>query len=158
MSAQKNREIRLKRRPQGLPSPDDFELAETTVPSPTTGQVQVRNIYMSVDPYMRGRMVERESYVQPFEIGKPLSSGAVGQVVATENPNFRPGDYVSNFSGWQEWFVTGGKNATSSPSFTGASSLTWRMLTAARGRSGNRAAPGKSAIVSASTSSRNAKV
>ena len=108
MSTQKSREIRLKGRPQGLPSPDDFELAETTVPSPTTGQVQVRNIYMSVDPYMRGRMVERESYVPPFQIGQPLSGGAVGQVVASENPNFRPGDYVSNFSGWQEWFVTGG--------------------------------------------------
>src|SRR5205814_1251225 len=108
MSTQKSREIRLKGRPQGLPSPDDFELAETTLPSPTTGQVQVRNIYMSVDPYMRGRMVERESYVPPFQIGQPLSGGAVGQVVASENPNFRPGDYVSNFSGWQEWFVSGG--------------------------------------------------
>src|SRR5436305_11645405 len=108
MSTHKSREIRLARRPEGMPRPTDFELAETEISGPGEGQVQVRNIYMSVDPYMRGRMVERESYVPPFQIGQPLSGGAVGQVVASENPNFRPGDYVSNFSGWQEWFVTGG--------------------------------------------------
>lgn len=109
MPEQKSREVRLKRRPQGMPSLADFELAETAVPSPGPGQVLVRNIYMSVDPYMRGRMVERESYVPPFQIGEALSGGAVGQVVASNgNSNFKPGDYVSNFSGWREWFVTGG--------------------------------------------------
>jgi NADPH-dependent curcumin reductase CurA len=108
MPAQKSREIRLKRRPQGMPTLEDFELAETTVPRPANGQVLVRNIYMSVDPYMRGRMYDRESYVPPFQIGQPLSGGAVGQVVESENPSFRPGDYVSNFSGWQEWFVSSG--------------------------------------------------
>ena len=66
----------------------------------------VRNIYMSVDPYMRGRMVVRESYVPPFQIGEALSGGAVGQVVESKNSGFKPGDYVSNFSGWKEWFVT----------------------------------------------------
>lgn len=109
MPEQKSREIRLKRRPAGLPSLGDFELAETAVPSPGPGQVQVRNIYMSVDPYMRGRMVERESYVPPFQIGQALSGGAVGQVVSSNgNAGFKPGDYVSNFSGWKEWFVTSG--------------------------------------------------
>src|ERR1051326_768196 len=109
MPEQKSREVRLKRRPQGLPSPADFEVAETPVPSPGPGQVLVRNIYMSVDPYMRGRMVERESYVPPFQIGEALSGGAVGQVTASNgNANFKPGDYVSNFSGWKEWFVTSG--------------------------------------------------
>jgi NADPH-dependent curcumin reductase CurA len=109
MPEQKSREIRLKRRPAGLPSPGDFELAETPVPSPGPGQVLVRNIYMSVDPYMRGRMVERESYVPPFQIGQALSGGAVGQVTASKgHAGFKPGDYVSNFSGWKEWFVTNG--------------------------------------------------
>jgi NADPH-dependent curcumin reductase CurA len=108
MANQKNHEIRLKRRPDGMPALADFELAETDVPTPGAGQVLVRNSYMSVDPYMRGRMVERESYVPPFQIGEVLSGGAVGQVVASNNPAFKVGDYVNNFSGWREWFVSGG--------------------------------------------------
>ncbi|MGB8364605.1 MAG: NADP-dependent oxidoreductase [Rhizomicrobium sp.] len=109
MSAQKNREIRLKKRPAGMPTADDFELVETPVPTPAAGQVLVRNIYISVDPYMRGRMIDRESYIPPFQIGETLSGGAVGQVAASNgNANFKIGDYVSNFSGWREWFATSG--------------------------------------------------
>ncbi|HSC18192.1 MAG TPA: NADP-dependent oxidoreductase [Rhizomicrobium sp.] len=108
MPNRRSREIRLARRPEGLPRPEDFQLAEREVPEAGAGQVLVRNIYMSVDPYMRGRMVERESYVPPFQIGQPLSGGAVGQVVESRNPQFHPGDYVNNFSGWQEWFVSSG--------------------------------------------------
>ena len=108
MTAPKNREIRLKSRPEGMPRPSDFELAETPVPTPGAGQVLVRNIYMSVDPYMRGRMVDRASYVPPFQIGETLSGGAVGQVVESNgNDKFQKGDYVSNFNGWREWFVSG---------------------------------------------------
>src|SRR4051812_22808539 len=112
MSAHKSREIRLARRPEGMPRPTDFELAETEISGPGEGQVLVRNIYMSVDPYMRGRMVDRESYVPPFQVGQPLSGGAVGQVVESKNPGFARGDYVSNFSGWQEWFVSSGGDLT----------------------------------------------
>jgi NADPH-dependent curcumin reductase CurA len=112
MSAQKSREIRLKSRPEGMPTAANFEFAETDVPSPGQGQVLVRNIYMSVDPYMRGRMVQRESYVPPFQVGEALSGGAVGQVVESDNPKFNRGDYVSNFSGWKEWFVSGGGDLT----------------------------------------------
>jgi NADPH-dependent curcumin reductase CurA len=112
MSTHKSREIRLARRPEGMPRPTDFELAETEISGPGEGQVLVRNIYMSVDPYMRGRMVERESYVPPFQIGQPLSGGAVGQVVESKNSGFARGDYVSNFSGWQEWFVSSGGDLT----------------------------------------------
>src|SRR5271155_2837083 len=108
MSSQKSREIRLKKRPVGMPTPADFELAETSVPAPGPGQVLVRNVFMSVDPYMRGRMVERESYVPPFQIGEALSGGAVGQVVQSNNDRFKVGDYVNNFSGWREWFVSTG--------------------------------------------------
>ncbi len=107
--SQTNREIRLKRRPLGMPGEADFELAETPIPTPGPGQVLVRNIYMSVDPYMRGRMVDRASYVPPFQVGEVLSGGAVGQVVTSNNnPNFKTGDFVNNFSGWREWFVSGG--------------------------------------------------
>ncbi len=108
MSPQKSREIRLKKRPVGMPTPADFELAETTVPAPGPGQILVRNSYMSVDPYMRGRMVDRESYTPPFQIGEALSGGAVGQVVQSNSDRFKPGDYVSNFSGWREWFLSTG--------------------------------------------------
>jgi NADPH-dependent curcumin reductase CurA len=112
MSNQKSQEIRLKHRPIGMPKPDDFELAETAVPTPGEGQVLVRNSFMSVDPYMRGRMTDRASYVPPFQIGEALSGGAVGQVVASNNPKFKVGDHVNNFSGWREWFVTNGGELT----------------------------------------------
>src|SRR6185437_16139639 len=108
MSARKSREIRLLRRPEGLPAVNDFGLVETEVPAPRAGQVLVRNIFMSVDPHMRGRMADRESYVPPFQIGEVLSGGAVGHVVESHNPQFRPGDYVNNFSGWREWFLSPG--------------------------------------------------
>ena len=108
MSDPKNHEIRLKSRPDGMPTPANFELVETPVPTPGPGQVLVRNSYMSVDPYMRGRMVDRVSYSPPFQIGETLTGGAVGQVVASNNPGFKAGDFVSNFSGWREWFVSSG--------------------------------------------------
>jgi NADPH-dependent curcumin reductase CurA len=113
MANQKNREIRLKSRPVGMPTPSNFELAETEVPTPASGQVLVRNIYMSVDPYMRGRMVDRQSYVPPFQIGEVLQGGAIGQVVASNsNSQFKVGDYVSNFNGWREWFASPGAGLT----------------------------------------------
>ena len=108
MTSQKNREIRLRKRPHGMPTAADFELAETPIPAPGPGQVLVRNIYMSVDPYMRGRMVDRESYVPPFQIGEVLSGGATGQVVASNNPAFKVGDFVSHMGGWREWYVSNG--------------------------------------------------
>lgn len=105
----KSSEIRLKRRPAGMPQLEDFELAEITVPDPGPGQILVHNIFMSVDPYMRGRMVDRASYVPPFQVGEPLSGGAVGKVMAVNgHPQFREGDHVLNFSGWREWFITSG--------------------------------------------------
>src|SRR5690349_7228519 len=105
----RSREIRLKRRPAGMPQPEDFELAEIMVPDPGPGQILVHNIFMSVDPYMRGRMVDRASYVPPFQVGEALSGGAVGKVIAVNgHPQFREGDYVLNFSGWREWFLTSG--------------------------------------------------
>ncbi|HEY1612820.1 MAG TPA: NADP-dependent oxidoreductase [Rhizomicrobium sp.] len=104
-----NREVRLKQRPTGMPAPGDFELVDNPIPEPAPGEVLVRNIFMSVDPYMRGRMVDRKSYVPPFQIGEVLSGGAVGKVVATNgNTQFHEGDYVSHFSGWREWFTTSG--------------------------------------------------
>jgi NADPH-dependent curcumin reductase CurA len=101
----KSREIRLKSRPTGTPVPDNFELAETEVAAPGDGQVRVRNLFMSVDPYMRGRMSDRPNYVPPFEIGKALQGHAVGEVVESNADGFAPGDHVSSMNGWREAFV-----------------------------------------------------
>jgi NADPH-dependent curcumin reductase CurA len=105
MDNQKNHEIRLKSRPVGLPTEDNFELAATPVPMPGDGQVLVRNSYISVDPYMRGRMMDRKSYSAPFEIGAPLQGHAVGQVVASNSPAVAVGDFVQSMNGWREWYV-----------------------------------------------------
>lgn len=100
----KSLEIRLKRRPVGMPTTDDFDAVEVTLPDPGPGQVQVRNVCMSVDPYMRGRMVDRKSYVPPFQLGEALTGGAVGRVTASNDPRFRPGEMVLSNYGWREGF------------------------------------------------------
>src|ERR1700743_2211228 len=111
MSNHKSREIRLKRRPVGMPQEADFAIAEVNGPNPGVGEVLVRNAYMTVDPYMRGRMVDRKSYVPPFQIGEVLQGGAVGQVVASNgNDKFKVGDFVQSNHGWREWFVSGGSD------------------------------------------------
>jgi hypothetical protein len=99
-----SREIRLKSRPVGVPTADNFELASVTLPDPEPGQVQVRNSWMTVDPYMRGRMNDVQSYAPPFQIGEALQGGAVGEVVASHDPAFKTGDNVQSFFGWREAF------------------------------------------------------
>jgi NADPH-dependent curcumin reductase CurA len=101
-----SREIRLKSRPVGLPEASNFELATVEIPDPGAGEVLVRNQWMSVDPYMRGRMYDRPSYVPPFQIGQPLQGGAVGTVVKSNDERFKPGDLVESFNGWREAYVS----------------------------------------------------
>ncbi|MDX2236355.1 MAG: NADP-dependent oxidoreductase [Hyphomonadaceae bacterium] len=101
----RSNEIRLARRPVGLPSAADFALAAVDLPDPGPGQALVRNLWMSVDPYMRGRMYDRPSYVPPFQIGEALQGGAVGEVVASNDPALKPGDLVESMFGWREGFV-----------------------------------------------------
>ncbi|HEY7074381.1 MAG TPA: NADP-dependent oxidoreductase [Solirubrobacteraceae bacterium] len=98
-----SREVRLAARPDGEPRPADFELAEVEVPEPAAGELVVRNAFMSVDPYMRGRMDDRRSYVPPFRLGEPLSGGAVGEVVASRAPGLAAGDAVLHDLGWREY-------------------------------------------------------
>jgi NADPH-dependent curcumin reductase CurA len=99
-----SREIRLKSRPTGLPTADNFELAHLEVVDPGPGEVQVRNLWMTVDPYMRGRMNEGKSYVPPFALGQPLQGGAIGEVIASNDPAFQKGDLVQSMLGWREVF------------------------------------------------------
>ncbi|NKC16335.1 MAG: zinc-binding dehydrogenase [Gammaproteobacteria bacterium] len=112
MSQKTAQEIRLKQRPVGMPGPADFELATVSVNEPGAGEVQVRNLWMSVDPYMRGRMVDRRSYVPPFQVGEVLQGGAVGEVVESNDDNFAPGDHVLSMNGWREWYVAPAKGLT----------------------------------------------
>ena len=108
MNAKVSREIRLKNRPIGLPTESDFELAEVTVPQLGEGQVLIRNIYMSVDPYMRGRMYDRKSYVPPFQLNQALDGGCVGRVIESNNEQYQAGDLVLGMNGWREYFVSDG--------------------------------------------------
>jgi NADPH-dependent curcumin reductase CurA len=100
-----SREIQLAARPAGEPSPSDFRLAEVDVRDPSPGEIVVRNLFMSVDPYMRGRMNDVPSYVPPFQIGEALSGGAVGEVVASAAGELADGDVVQHELGWREYAV-----------------------------------------------------
>jgi len=102
-------EIRLASRPLGIPSAANFSRAQTELITLPDQQVLVRNLFMSVDPYMRGRMNDRKSYVPPFELGKVLEGGAVGEVVESRAKEFKAGDAVVSNFGWREYFITAPK-------------------------------------------------
>jgi NADPH-dependent curcumin reductase CurA len=105
----------LRSRPDGTPAPDNFELKDVDLPPLDDGQVRVRNRWLSVDPYMRGRMNEGKSYIPPFQIGAPMDGGAIGEVVESEAEEFAPGDLVSHFAGWRDEAVLPGKALTKLP-------------------------------------------
>ena len=109
MSKLLSREIRLVSRPSGLPCVANFTVAEVGPPALQDEQVLVRNLFMSVDPYMRGRMNEGKSYVPAFELGKPLEGGAVGEVVESRAERFKTGDAVTSNYGWREYFIASPK-------------------------------------------------
>ncbi|MFM2069541.1 MAG: hypothetical protein RLZZ584_4450, partial [Pseudomonadota bacterium] len=98
-----NRALVLDNRPEGEPSAGNFRLVETTLPELAEGEVRVRNHYLSLDPYMRGRMNEGKSYAQPQPLGEVMIGGTVGEVVASRNDHFKVGDQVVGMGGWQEY-------------------------------------------------------
>ncbi len=104
MSLESSREVRLRSRPAGLPTSETFAIETVRLGAPGPGEVQVRNTWMSVDPYMRGRMRAGPSYVPQFEVGEPLSGGAVGTVVASNHASLEPGDTVTSMLGWRDTF------------------------------------------------------
>ncbi|MGA9153514.1 MAG: NADP-dependent oxidoreductase, partial [Candidatus Nitrosopolaris sp.] len=106
-------EIHLKERPIGMPTNENFEIAEVQIPEPRDGEFLVRNIWMSVDPYMRGRMRECKSCIPPFELGNALEGGCVGKVVESKNKQFAVGDYVLGMKGWREYWISDGNPASS---------------------------------------------
>src|SRR6188472_4467048 len=110
-----SREIHLKQRPVGIPTENDFELVKVNVLDPKEGEFLVRNIWMSVDPYMRGRMREtKRSYIHSFQLGKPLEGGCVGQIIESkENNQFKVGEYVLGNFGWREYWLFNGSSSGS---------------------------------------------
>ena len=106
--AGKNRQVVLASRPQGEPVPANFSIVETDMPSPRDGEILLKTLYLSLDPYMRGRMSDARSYVPPFAVGEPLGGGTVSEVVTSNNSRFAPGDIVSAFGGWQQYSISDG--------------------------------------------------
>ncbi|MFC8781263.1 NADP-dependent oxidoreductase [Streptomyces nigra] len=106
-----NREWHLVSRPVGWPKTEDFALVEAEVPTPGEGQVLVRNKYLSVDPYMRGRMSAAKSYADPYELGKVMQGGAVGEVVESNAEGIAVGDHVLHFFGWREYAALDARHA-----------------------------------------------
>ncbi|MEW6707138.1 MAG: NADP-dependent oxidoreductase [Pseudomonadota bacterium] len=103
-----NQQIHLVSRPQGEPTVDNFKLVEAPVPALQDGQVLVRHHYLSLDPYMRGRMNEGKSYAQPQPLDQVMIGGTVGEVVESRHPGFKPGDKVVGMGGWQQYAVVDG--------------------------------------------------
>ncbi len=105
------REIHLVSRPRGEPGPANFTSVETEVAEPGANQILVRNLIMSVDPYMRGRMNDARSYVPPFRLGEVMQGGAAGEVIASRSPSFKVGDTVTHNLGWREFAVVAADQA-----------------------------------------------
>ena len=115
------REIVLASRPDGWPTAANFALVQTPDQDLADGQVRVRNLFMSVDPYMRGRMNDVKSYVPPFQVGEPLEGGAVGEVIETRSPDLAVGDLVLHMLGWRDEAVLDARHARKVASIDGLS-------------------------------------
>jgi NADPH-dependent curcumin reductase CurA len=115
----------LKSRPRGMPQPSDFDLVTLPDQPLQDGQIRVRNLWLSVDPYMRGRMNDVKSYVPPFSLGEPMQGGAVGEVVESSNPGFAPGDKVLHMAGWRDEAVIGAEAMPQKLPDMGVSDDTW---------------------------------
>jgi NADPH-dependent curcumin reductase len=108
MAGNVNRQILLKSRPEGPPGLDNFELTQAPIPEPGEGEVLMRTLYLSLDPYMRGRMSAAQSYAKPAAVGQPMVGGTVGEIVKSRNPKFSAGDIVVGHGGWQEYALSSG--------------------------------------------------
>lgn len=107
-AAMQNKAIRLSSRPQGMPAPEDFQIVESELPQPAEGEVALRTLYISVDPYLRGRMREGKSYIAPFKVGQVIESGVIAEVTQSRSPRFQPGDIVmGGLLPWQLYSVAG---------------------------------------------------
>jgi NADPH-dependent curcumin reductase CurA len=108
----KNLQVLLARRPQGWVQESDFRIAESEIPTPGPGQMLVKNRYLSLDPYMRGRMDDTKSYAAGVQLGEVMVGGTVGEVVASNVAQFNAGDTVVAMLGWQQYGLSDGKGVT----------------------------------------------
>ncbi|HSU04504.1 MAG TPA: NADP-dependent oxidoreductase, partial [Acetobacteraceae bacterium] len=106
------RSVLLRRRPSGPPRPEDFEIREDPIPAPGPGEVVTRTIWLSIDPYMRGRISDRKSYAPPVQIGEVMTGETVGEVVASSDPGFIAGDVVLGARGWQTHILSPAERLT----------------------------------------------
>jgi NADPH-dependent curcumin reductase CurA len=103
-----NRKIVLASRPEGAPQPGNFRLEESPAPEPREGEVLLRTLWLSLDPYMRGRMSAARSYAKPVDVGEPMVGGTVNEVLESRHPDFKAGDIVLGYAGWQDYAVSNG--------------------------------------------------
>lgn len=96
-----NKQINLKTRPEGTPTKDNFEIIETKDPKLNDDGLLLKSVYISVDPYLRGRMRDEKSYIQPFEIGKPIESSVIAEILESKNKDFKKGDFVHGMLQWK---------------------------------------------------------
>jgi len=108
MPAATSRRVILKSRPAGAPKPSDFEIVEQPLPAPKDGEMLSRTIYLSLDPYMRGRISGVKSYAKGVDPGELMVGGTVSEVVESKHPSFKPGDFVQGYDGWQTHAVSNG--------------------------------------------------
>ncbi|HEJ0328089.1 TPA: NADP-dependent oxidoreductase [Serratia marcescens] len=107
-SSQQNRRFLLASRPHGEPTAANFRLDTVPAPQPGAGQLVLRTVYLSLDPYMRGRMSDAPSYAPPVEIGQVMVGGTVSRVAASQHPDFNVGDWVLGYDGWQDYALSDG--------------------------------------------------
>jgi NADPH-dependent curcumin reductase len=108
--AEKNTQVLLASRPTGWVKESDFRIVETPVPAPADGQVLIKNLYLSLDPYMRGRMNESRSYARSVELGEVMTGETIGEIVESRNPKFNKGDTVAGRVGWQRYALSDGSD------------------------------------------------
>src|SRR5262249_27838238 len=104
-----NRQIRLRSRPAGVPTAANFDIADAPLPAVADGGVLRRTVYLSLDPYMRGRMSDAKSYAAPVAVGDVMCGHTVSQVVESRNPAFHAGDFVAGYDGWQQYAASDGR-------------------------------------------------
>src|SRR5882672_3092213 len=157
MAGNLNRQILLKSRPEGAPGLDNFELTESPTPEPGEGEVLMRNLYLSLDPYMRGRMSAAKSYAKPAAVGQPMVGGTVAEIVKSRNPEYAVGDIVLGYGGWQDYALSGGTalrklDPTAAPVSTALGVLGMPGMTAYVGLSEiGRPKPGETVVVAAAS-------
>jgi NADPH-dependent curcumin reductase CurA len=112
MDEETNREIVLAKRPDGVPDEDTFEMRESEIPTPEAGEILVRTLHLSVDPYMRGRMRDADSYAEPWAVGEPMQARVVGEVVESNGDRWKAGDLVTGNLRWADYATTSGHGLT----------------------------------------------